>query len=620
MVKALMRINTKVLALFCGLAAWLEAPLSAQDGVTWIRAGHLLDQALSPAYVLEGPFQESWENLLGRLPGLVLRNLGQGPEADLRGFGVGPGRLLVVVDGQIWNNPDMAPPDWNALAPSRIKRIVLEPGPQAAVWGGGAVSGVLRIETLPAGSEGAVLTLRSRADLAPARPEAAPGLEGGLAWEGPLGEGALAFDGAWFQNSQIRERSWHRGFRAGVQGLWPLGTELALRWDLQGQQTERAFPGGLTEAQAAEDPNQTFYGADGAGGRSAQVRLTAESELGPVTWRLPLSYRMQSSVNDFASLGFRRDLLWHEAQAAWEVRGGSAEGGGFVGLEASGRWYETGAGPLKQLGGGLYARTDWTLTAGWTLWTGGRLQGGLLGFGPELQPRWLWGGEAGTAWEVGDRSAGQWQIQVKGSRGGREPLVDEIYDVFLNAADLSLRPEIVWGLDGALLWSLRPWKLILSPFALWAEDEIVYQGRNQNLGRSFRIGGELQASWTETWGGLQVQGSWVRARDSQDQPVPLVSEWQGQVALQGRPWPGLELELVQEGRSGYLDAGGGEAVWRQALWPARIRVASLLAGESRLSLSLENLWDDRRPTATFGPWAAYPQDARRLRVAWEQRL
>ena len=66
----------------------------------------------------------------------------------MRGFGENShGRIMVLVDGIKQNNPDMSGIDWIALPSSAIERIEVMQGGASALYGSGAVAGVINIIT-----------------------------------------------------------------------------------------------------------------------------------------------------------------------------------------------------------------------------------------------------------------------------------------------------------------------------------------------------------------------------------------------------------------------------------------------------------------------------------------
>jgi len=73
---------------------------------------------------------------------------------SMRGFGENShGRVLVLVDGIKQNNVDMSGTDWIALPASAIERIEVLQGGASAIYGNGAVAGVINIITRKAGAD-----------------------------------------------------------------------------------------------------------------------------------------------------------------------------------------------------------------------------------------------------------------------------------------------------------------------------------------------------------------------------------------------------------------------------------------------------------------------------------
>lgn len=88
---------------------------------------------------------------LEHLGGLYLRRYSGNPsqvDLSLRGFGENShGRVLVLVDGQRINNADMAPANFQRIPLQNVDRIEIIRGPQTALYGDYAVSGVINIIT-----------------------------------------------------------------------------------------------------------------------------------------------------------------------------------------------------------------------------------------------------------------------------------------------------------------------------------------------------------------------------------------------------------------------------------------------------------------------------------------
>jgi len=93
--------------------------------------------------------------LLRRQPGVFVTNLTTNPAGDLldfRGFNNGGGTgggLLVLVDGRRANEPDTGSADWALLPLEMVESVEIVRGPASALYGDGAVGGVLQIRTRP---------------------------------------------------------------------------------------------------------------------------------------------------------------------------------------------------------------------------------------------------------------------------------------------------------------------------------------------------------------------------------------------------------------------------------------------------------------------------------------
>ena len=93
--------------------------------------------------------------LMAKTTSLHVSHLGAGNPAMAQispaGYGEnGFGRLLVLVDGERLNNPDMSPPNLSQISLQGIERIEILSGPQSVLHGDGASAGMVNIVTEPA--------------------------------------------------------------------------------------------------------------------------------------------------------------------------------------------------------------------------------------------------------------------------------------------------------------------------------------------------------------------------------------------------------------------------------------------------------------------------------------
>jgi len=85
------------------------------------------------------------------LPGIYVKTMGgnaANAEVSMRGFGENSGgRVLVLVDGQRLNNPDMAKLNWLSISMTDVAKIEVVHGGSSALYGDNAVAGVINIIT-----------------------------------------------------------------------------------------------------------------------------------------------------------------------------------------------------------------------------------------------------------------------------------------------------------------------------------------------------------------------------------------------------------------------------------------------------------------------------------------
>ena len=88
-------------------------------------------------------------DILRGIPGFAVSQSGvQGSQAQIRVRGAEANHLLVLIDGVEANNPAQSDQlNWGTLAASDISRIEVIRGPQSAMFGSDAMSGVINIIT-----------------------------------------------------------------------------------------------------------------------------------------------------------------------------------------------------------------------------------------------------------------------------------------------------------------------------------------------------------------------------------------------------------------------------------------------------------------------------------------
>ncbi|MEX0326382.1 MAG: TonB-dependent receptor, partial [Puniceicoccaceae bacterium] len=143
---------------------------------------------------------------------------GTGAEGQLalRGFGDNSGlRVLVLVDGQVFNPPDMGGINWLGLPLGELETVEVLRGGQTVLYGNHAVSGVVKLRTREPGGElagslegegGSDATRRATVSLQQAI--GTVGLRGGLDWMESAG---------YRENSDVESRAGYLAWNLGLK-------------------------------------------------------------------------------------------------------------------------------------------------------------------------------------------------------------------------------------------------------------------------------------------------------------------------------------------------------------------------------------------------------------------
>jgi iron complex outermembrane receptor protein len=185
--------------------------------------------------------------LLRREAGIFVANTTTNPDGwlvDARGFNDGGGNgssLLVLVNGRRVNEPDTSSADWSWLRLDHVERIEIVRGPASALWGDGAVSGVVNV--LTRGAEGPLeLDLRGWSGTYDTD-------GGSLFARGTQGDvsGLLYLDRP--HTDGYRDESGYSAHRAEGSVRWNAGERVVLGIDSGWSSDDRRRPGSLTQQQ-----------------------------------------------------------------------------------------------------------------------------------------------------------------------------------------------------------------------------------------------------------------------------------------------------------------------------------------------------------------------------------
>jgi iron complex outermembrane receptor protein len=240
---------------------------------------------------------------------------GPGSEAvSMRGFGENSyGRVLVLVDGNKVNDPDMKAPNWNAIALSGIERIEVLDGSASVQYGNSAVGGVINIITKKTGVR------RTRF-------EAAGGSflynRESISHFEPMPWGNISFSAEHTGTKGYRERQEAQITNVNGKGDIFIRDNLSLSFNGFFSDLYFQLPGGLTKEEFEDDPRQALaYGGvpnwndenterHFGGGAGIQWNPAENIEL-----NLPLSYRGKLIKADMASWDSYTDRTVHSFEA-----------------------------------------------------------------------------------------------------------------------------------------------------------------------------------------------------------------------------------------------------------------------------------------------------------------
>ncbi|MDD4102944.1 MAG: TonB-dependent receptor, partial [Kiritimatiellae bacterium] len=216
--------------------------------------------------------------VLQKQAGVPIKNFSDNPAtatAALRGFGENAhGRVLILVNGERLNNPDMSAPNLMRIPIHSVKRIEVIRGPQTVLYGDFAEAGVINIitdtsiEAAPATTVSATVGSYDTYALH-------------IGKSGAFEDGVTYFAGAdWNKTGGYRDN--------GDYEAWGLDAALAKRWE-GGQNaslsvfyhdSEYGLPGALNWQQFKNNPRQTLSPQDRAWFETWGLNLGGSTPLG----------------------------------------------------------------------------------------------------------------------------------------------------------------------------------------------------------------------------------------------------------------------------------------------------------------------------------------------------
>jgi iron complex outermembrane receptor protein len=486
---------------------------------------------------------------LEKLGGLYFRRISGDPsqsEVVMRGFSQNAhGRVLVLVDGQRLNEPDMATPNWSRIPVQSIDRIEVLHGGQTALYGNYAVAGVINIITkkgadpitsvsVTVGSEDTFGTHIHKSGMLDEATRYAADVD----WQKSQG---------WRANSQYEtydvranvEHNWTERFSSSLGSFYNWGTY--------------GMPGPLTKQQMRDNPRQSKYLKDQASNEAWGGNFGSRGETpdwGELSFNLLGQRRLRNA--EFLSWGNNNDYRIDSIAFAPKYQLDKEIGGhrnlftlgtdwGIDRLNFLKTPLPAGA-PLSdvqldRLDGALYARDEFFFSDRLSLALGARREAMRTAI-------------AGTAGGVSlDDSSTDWQSAfdaallfrpekgqkcfLRASTLYRYPFLDEVasYQGWGSGFDPNLNPEKGWQIEAGLsveisrelVYDLRIYQLNMTDEI--APDPITFA--NKNLDETRRNGFETGLRWSpEKWGSIGLNYQLIDAEFSaganKGKIIPLV--------------------------------------------------------------------------------------------------
>ena len=537
---------------------------------------------------------------------------GTGAEGQLalRGFGDNSGlRVLVLVDGQVYNPPDMGGINWLGLPLGELETVEVLRGGQTVLYGNHAVAGVVKLRTREPegalsgqvdGEAGNESTRRAAFSVQQGFP--AFGLRGGADWMESEG---------YRENSAVEGRNLHLGWsmkgRAGQQ--W--------RGRLAAGDAEIQFPGPLTYGQFREDPRQSNNAGDErVASENWQATVAGEGEQDWGSWQLnagALERQRESDLEGRYGSNRQRQVTISPRVRLGDATGFVMAGGDlagdavryrdFTGRERAIRRAEADIERVT-VGGYLFASRE--LPNGFGVSGGVRLETArssndyiryreeqLLPVietnrgsfpnpayreSPDIDPEASYsGGISKSGWSaelsvVHAFSRGL-HLWAGWDRVYRYPALDETasYQGFplSNPLNAGLEPESGHNFEAGLKRFENNWHLSATVFHLRMEDEISYSEAarlNINIGDTVRTGLELDAAYRKDRYGLSLHASAVKA-ELQDSDaggqLPLVPRHEAGLTAWVNPVQSVRLQASGRYLSSQVQGNDFENTFRK---------------------------------------------------------
>ena len=409
---------------------------------------------------------------------------------DLLGFGAGANQnTLILLNGRRLSNIDLASPFLSGIPLAAIERIEILPGAGAALYGNGAVGGVINIVTRRRYDNSAGLEVNGGSYGSLGGSGYATGHQGSLS--GAVAMSTLDSDG-YRDNNEVRNHSAFADVRYQQDGIEAYFTA-------NGEKQELGLPGGRSEAQFRNDPQGTDTPFDDAEQDNYWLMPGLRIALrGNTALTLEASKRRQEQTFAFASSGSFGETVVESYSVTPKLEGqhttGSAVHNWTLGLDLHEYDYDSrtsfGNRELEQSQQAWYLHNLVSLTPKLSLSAGARkLESTLSGEGADKE-------QDGEMYEAGIRYTftGNLALFAGAQRSVRIANVDE-----LSPFNPPIDPQTGKGYTAGASWSQGRQHSTLTFWRAEIDNEILFDPvsfTNRNLeDRTVHKGVSINSRW-----------------------------------------------------------------------------------------------------------------------------
>ncbi|MCK5249776.1 MAG: TonB-dependent receptor [Spirochaetaceae bacterium] len=558
---------------------------------------------------------------LRTLPDIAIRESSPGKEyVSMGGFGEnGFARTLILVDGRPVNRADMASVNWRSIPLDRVERIEVVKGPMSSQYGDQAVAGTINIITKD--PEGFEAWARGNLTTNLTNRQAA-----GAAWGGESFRAEGAFSREDFRPT--RDRSDSRTITANL-GLG--ATAGLVDFNLGGSFSDGEYqlPGGLTEAQYDNNPDQAVNQEDEVSEITWSTNLNTKASFGQLSLAMPLSWRRVDSTVDMTSWFSFNDVILDDLRGTIQADmslfiGDSAALVPVAGIDAN--WSKisvdayaekerinlNSSESARRYDLGAWARLKALLGMNWVADAGMRFSVYEISGGGDSVMYTPFVYDVGASWLPGEK----WAVSFRYGRVFRYPMLDEqasYYGFGPPGINMDLKPEFGHHVTSSLEYRAGRFTTAAAPYFIAMNDEIAYNPltfKNENIGDTYHVGGVVSGAWSGSVLGLEASYSYDAARFADTgKTVPLVPEHTVYGRISVKPVGTLEFSTDARVSSEYFKGGDNDnaqgAVSGRIGWNAGIDWRPM-EGLTIYAKAL-NLLDDRTPTVVY--WNSFTGDA-----------